>query len=242
LVKARIVVGTRWNLGQSLAPFDRGNVAGHVGDDVDAVAANRADIARLANLDFRDVVIMAPAHGADAIRLSSAEEVADTPLGRVAPEADALITTTPGIGLLTMAADCAPVTLADEQAGVIGVVHVGWKGLVRGVLARAVQEMQQCGAECERIQVNVHACICAQHYPVPPERAASVRQACPNAVVTLHDGNEGVDLRLGLAQQCSTLGLQQVHVDSRCTFEDPDLFSHRRDGMTGRHGVLMVLQ
>jgi polyphenol oxidase len=105
-----------------------------------------------------------------------------------------------------------------------------------------VQEMQQCGAECERVQVTVHACICAQHYPVPSERAATVRQACPHAVVPLRDGSAGVDLRLGLAAQCSALGLQQVHMDSRCTFEEPDLFSHRRDGITGRHGVLMVLQ
>jgi polyphenol oxidase len=236
------VVGTRWNLGQSLAPFDRGNVAGHVGDDVDAVAANRAEIARMADLDIHDVVIMAPVHGAEVVRLGSADDVADTTLGRVAPEADALITTKRRVGLLTMAADCAPVTLADEQAGVIGVVHVGWKGLVRGVLAHAVQEMQECGAQRHRIEVTVHACICAQHYPVSSERAAEVRKECPHAVVTLPDGKEGVDLRLGLAQQCSALGLQQVHMDSRCTFEEPDFFSHRRDGMTGRHGVLMVLQ
>jgi polyphenol oxidase len=241
-VQARIVVGNRWNLGQSLPPFDRGNVAGHVGDDVDAVAANRRAIATLADLNVRDVVVMAPVHGADVIHLRDAHDVADTPLGRVAPEADALITTRPGLGLLTMAADCAPVTLADERSGVIGVVHVGWKGLVNGVLEHAVRQMQQSGADPEQIQVTVHACICGQHYPVPAQRAAMVRQACPAAVVTLSNGDEAIDLRLGLEAQCSGLGLHQVRMDSRCTFEDPDLFSYRRDGMTGRHGVLMVLQ
>jgi polyphenol oxidase len=240
-VQARIVVGNRWDFGQSLAPFDRGNVAGHVGDDLDAVAENRRALARRAGLDLDAVVVMSPVHGADVMRINELDQVAQTPAGRVAPASDALITTVPGVGLLTMAADCAPVTLADETAGVVGVVHVGWKGLVLGVLGQAVSHMQQSGAVLERIDVVVHACICGKHYSVPDERAAIVMESCPTAVVSLTDGQPGVDLRQGLAAQCSTLGLHRVHMDPRCTFEDKNLFSHRRDGITGRHGVLMVL-
>lgn len=59
------------------------------------------------------------------------------------PEADAQITTRPGIALAVQVADCLPVLLADTQGRVIGAAHAGWRGLAGGVLEATVQAMRK---------------------------------------------------------------------------------------------------
>jgi len=59
------------------------------------------------------------------------------------PEADAQITTLPGIALAVQVADCLPVLLADTQGRVIGAAHAGWRGLAGGVLEATVQAMRE---------------------------------------------------------------------------------------------------
>jgi polyphenol oxidase len=240
-VRARVVTGTRWSFGSSLPPFHKGNVAGHVGDDLGAVAANRSALAAMAQLSLDDVVVMDPVHGGDVFHVADPKDVVATAIGRVAPRADALVTSVPGVGLMTMGADCAPVTLTDPEAGVIAVVHVGWKGLVAQILANTVSAMCELGATPERLVGTVHACICAPHYPVPDERATLVRDVSPSAVIRLSDGRQGIDLRAGISAQAASLSVGVI-IDDECTFESQNLFSHRRDGVTGRHGVLVVLQ
>ncbi|MEM6618577.1 MAG: peptidoglycan editing factor PgeF [Pseudomonadota bacterium] len=82
-------------------------------------------------------------------------------------KADALVTDRPGIALSVLAADCAPVLLADQEAGVIGAVHSGWRGAWRGVLAATVEAMDALGAR--RIRAAVGPCISQRSYEVGPE-------------------------------------------------------------------------
>jgi polyphenol oxidase len=235
-----VVVGSRYDFGVSLPPFDLANVAGHVGDDVEAVVANRSELAARVGLAIADVVVMHPVHGADVVHVAAPTEVPMTALGRVAPPADVLITTSRGVGLITMGADCAPVTLVDDAAGVLAVVHVGWRGLVCDALGAAVSAMRDVGAHA--IAMTVHPCICVRHYPVAPARADEAAAHLPAGVGVAVDGQPAIDLRAGLQERAQALGLSDVTIDTRCTWESADLFSHRRDSITGRHGVLAVLQ
>lgn len=233
-----VVTGTRHDEGASLPPFDRANIASHVGDDSGAVAANRSALAARAGLSIAELVVMSPVHGADVLVVRDIDAIPLTPLGRIAPPADGLVTSSMGIALMGMGADCAPVTLVDDDAGVVGVVHVGWRGLVLDALSPVVMAMRDLGASA--LSARIHPCICASHYAVPPERAAEVSDVVPEAVARAVDGQPAIDLRAGVRVLLARTGVVEVDEDARCTWEDPALFSHRRDGRTGRQGVLVA--
>lgn len=215
--------------GVSESPFDDWNLAGHVGDSDDAVSANRAGIAALAGLAPSAVVMMRQCHSADVA-------VVDAAHGQEIVGVDALVTAQPGIVLVALAADCVPLVLADPEAGVVGAVHSGWQGMVSGVTEEAIRAMVELGAETGRIRAVLGPAICGPCYPVPPERAAAAAQAAPASAATAPDGQPGIDVRAGLRQMLSGLGVQ-VEIVGGCTAESADLFSYRRDGLTGRQGA-----
>jgi len=82
------------------------------------------------------------------------------------PHADALVTNRPGVLLGVLTADCAPVLLADAQAGVVGAAHAGWKGAFGGVVEATVAAMEKLGARRERIAAAIGPCIAQASYEV----------------------------------------------------------------------------
>lgn len=86
-----------------------------------------------------------------------------------APQADALVTDRPGLALGILTADCAPVLLADPEAGVIGAAHAGWKGARAGVLARTLAAMTGLGARPARTRAAIGPCIGPESYEVGGE-------------------------------------------------------------------------
>ena len=87
-------------------------------------------------------------------------------LGEPLPRADAIVTATPGILLGIVTADCAPVLLADREAGVIGAAHAGWRGAHGGVLDSCVAAMIAAGARRESIAAAIGPCIAQESYEV----------------------------------------------------------------------------
>lgn len=97
-----------------------------------------------------------------ALALAVAEPFAADAL----PEADALVTATPGLVLGIVTADCAPVLLADVESGVIGAAHAGWRGAFGGVLEATVEVMVQLGADRARIRAVIGPTIAQPSYEV----------------------------------------------------------------------------
>jgi copper oxidase (laccase) domain-containing protein len=105
-------------------------------DTTGAVDENRARIA--AHLGVGRLVSVHQVHSARA-------EVVNGPWNGAKPQADAMVTASPGIGLAILTADCAPVLFADRDAGVVGAAHAGWKGALFGVLEATVSAMVGLG-------------------------------------------------------------------------------------------------
>lgn len=82
------------------------------------------------------------------------------------PTADALVTARSSILLGIVTADCAPVLLADSQAGVIGAAHAGWRGAHGGVIEATVGAMEALGARRERIAAAIGPAIAQPSYEV----------------------------------------------------------------------------
>ncbi len=154
------------------------------------------------------------------------------------PATDALVTDRPGLALAVLVADCVPVLAADSVAGVIGAAHAGRRGAADGVLPALLGAMQRIGARPERMRIYFGPAICGRCYEVPAEMQADVEATLPGSATTTTLGTPGLDLRAGLARQARSLGVLAA-IDPCCTFEDPNLFSHRRDAPTGRQAGLI---
>jgi len=220
--------------GRSAAPYDSFNLGGHVGDDPAAVAANRQRLADEIGRPGDQVLWMTQVHGTGVAIVSDAGE---NPVADV----DALVTATPGLVLCVLAADCVPVLLADPVAGVVAAVHAGREGVRRGVVPAALAAMTRLGSRPADVEALLGPAVCGACYEVPAAMQADVARVAPAAAVRTRSGTPGLDLRLGLAQVLRGAGVGQVVHDPRCTVEDRTLFSHRREGVTGRQaGVVWI--
>lgn len=229
-------------------PYESLNLGGAVGDDAATVLANRRRVAGELGLDPVRVVWMHQVHGARVAFVTGAAPAAEgpraahpaaTPEGPsqgASPrrEVDGVVTTTPGLALAVLVADCAPVLLVDSIAGVAGAAHSGRPGTAAGVVPAVVEEMRVCGADPARISAAIGPAICGGCYEVPGALRDEVAAAVPQAYTVTRAGTPGLDLRAGILAQLKAVGVTSVEVDERCTAETPDLFSYRRDGRTGR--------
>jgi YfiH family protein len=143
--------------GVSTGIYESLNVGLGSNDDPAAVHENRRRAA--AHFGADGVVTLYQVHSADAL-------AADGPWRSEAPRADALATARPGLVCGALAADCAPVLLADPQARVVAAAHAGWRGALDGVVESAVARMESLGARRERIRAAVGPCIGPRSYEV----------------------------------------------------------------------------
>jgi YfiH family protein len=210
--------------GFSSGAFASLNLGLHVDDNSDDVLKNRKQLAQ----EFGAVAFMSQVHGD---RVVVVEAVSD-----IDPVADALVTGIPGITLAVQVADCIPLLLQSAHA--VAAVHVGRKGLVNGVTLRALEVMRAMGAE--EIRAVIGPAICGVCYEVSQEIFDEVTLAHPSAASRSAQGNPALDLPAALYE---VLSKEEVNVEREdlCTVESSDLFSYRRDGVTGRQAGLVWL-
>ena len=169
-----------------------------------------------------------------AYQVHSARAVfADGPWPEGPPQADAVVSTTPGVICGALAADCAPILLADPQARVVAAAHAGWQGALTGVVEAAVAEMEARGAERRRIIAVVGPCIGPASYEVGLEfqdRFVGVDPRCgrffyPGASVEKRQ----FDLPAFVLDRLTAAGVGTAAALNRDTCAEPDLFfSNRR--------------
>ena len=222
--------------GVSAEPFATFNLGDHVGDDPVAVARNRERLAETLQLDPQKLMFMEQIHSPNVTEVT-ADMIGQGPIEAT----DALLTTVPGIALVVLTADCVPVLLSDEQAGVIAAVHAGRMGARNGVIARTIARMEELGAIPAQIHALMGAAASGANYEVPDSMAADVESKLPGSRTTTAQGTAGLDIRAGLTRQLLSLGVRNIDADPRCTVEDQNFFSYRREGTTGRQaGVIWM--
>ena len=218
--------------GVSSGEFAELNLGDHVGDDPAAVAENRSRVARRLGVGSDRLLFARQVHGTGVV-------VADGPWQHGPPEADAMVTATPGLALGVLVADCVPVLLHAPEEGVVGVAHAGRRGMADGVVAAVVGAMRDLGATT--LLGTVGPSVCARCYEVPEAMRADVAARRPLTASVSWHGTPSLDVAAGVLDQLAPhcRDLEQV---PGCTLERDDLYSHRRDGATGRWAGVVVLQ
>jgi len=206
--------------GASLGVYESLNLAFHVGDDPQTVAANRSLIG--------PAQFMNQVHGDEIVIVESITDQI--------PTCDGLITKRSNLALAVMVADCIPLLLISKE--VVGAIHVGRAGLVNRIALKAIRQMRSLGA------IEIHAVlgpsICGSCYEVPFEMQQDVIADHPRAFATTGKGTPGLDLPKALIADLVASGVT-YEASTICTFEDDLYFSHRRQNPTGRFAGVVSL-
>jgi hypothetical protein len=226
--------------GASRGAFEALNLGSTVGDDPEAVAENHRRVFDALGFEPDRVVSPYQVHGCHVARVDGSHG------GRVIPETDALITDTPGLGLLLRFADCVPVLLYDPDHRAAGLAHAGWRGTAAGVIPACVRAMTAAfGTRPRHLWAGIGPAIGPDHYEVGMEVVDAVRATLPNGVeVAERRGDRWyLDLPGAVAAQLDASGVGTVTPSGLCTACNTDKwYSHRaEDGRTGRFGVIVGL-
>lgn len=206
------------------------NLGGHVGDDSAAVRENRIRVAEEVGVGIDRLVFMDQCHGSDVAVVT---EKPDGPL-----VVDGVVTAEPNLALAVLVADCTPILLSDDRAGVIGAVHAGRPGMTKGVVSQAISAMRDLGAS--RITAAVGPSVCGRCYEVPLEMREEAAEVSPESRTVTWTGTPAIDVAAGVVAQLHGAGIDEITWVPGCAREDESLFSYRRDGTTGRFAGVIV--
>ena len=194
------------------------------GDDRESITENRRRAVD-AVLPAARLVTVHQVHSADVV------EAGNWPDDN-RPSADALVADRPGTLLGILTADCAPILLADRDAGVIGAAHAGWRGAVAGVALSTIAAMEKLGARRDRIAAAVGPCIAKANYEVDHAFAERLIAAAPDNERFFTDGPAGkphFDLESFVVASLAAVGITRIEALGLDTYANPARFySYRR--------------
>ena len=215
------------------------------GDDKPTVAKNRAVAGQSLGVPGDRMLTVWQWHSPDVI-------FAEAPWDPLAPpKGDAIVTTKPGLAIAVLTADCAPILFADEEAGVIGAAHAGWKGAIAGVSDATIAAMEQKGARRAAITAIIGPTISQAAYEVGPDFSAPfIKEDAGNADFfrpSPRAAHHMFDLPGYLARRMTAKGVGRVVNLGLCTYSDEARFysyrraTHRNEKDYGRQISAIVL-
>lgn len=213
-------------------------------DDPDLVRQNRDRVAAALGLPGKPLSTPHQVHSPDVVTVSEPFPEGDR------PKVDAVVTTTPGVIIGVLAADCGPILFADEAGSVIGAAHSGWKGAFTGVIENTIDTMIEAGARRGSIRAVLGPSIGPENYEVGPEFEARFAEADPDNrrffSPSAREGHFMFDLPSYIVSRLERAGVDAAHT-GHCTYADETRFfsyrrtTHRREPDYGRQISAIVL-
>lgn len=225
------VITTRQCNGVSKAPFNRFNLAYHVGDEPEHVTENRK---RLVEHLPAEPIWLNQVHGSSVIDVKNENRAAL--LAEIA-QADGLFTREPNIPLAIMTADCLPIFLRSKDGQEVAALHGGWRPLNRNIIANAVSLFS---VPSNDIEAWLGPAIGPNQFEVGQDVVDVFAAQCAtlNDAFVKHPVNPDkwlADIYVIAKTLLSKIGVKDIYCDHECTVENPErYYSYRRDGKTGR--------
>jgi polyphenol oxidase len=210
--------------GVSEGPFESLNLGKLTRDTEENVEENRRRLCDALGVDAGRLTFNRQRHSAVVHRAVG---------GRRGTDGDGIWTDEPGVPMLAFTADCVPVAVVGMERRALALLHVGWRGLLEGIVREGVRALGSAG----RAVVGPAIGPCC--YEVGEEVAGPFRERFGDEVLV----GRNLDLWRATERALRDAGVGEIDRFDLCTSCDADrFFSHRRDdGVTGRQGVIGVV-
>lgn len=218
------------------------NMALHVCENPAQIMSNRQQLADLLHVPLAQLVCATQTHSANFVHVTEAH------IGRGAmtqstamPNTDALYTYLPNVVLTSFSADCVPVLIVNEKAGLIAAVHSGWQGTVKEITRKLLThliEQEQCMPD--DFHIFIAPAISQARFEVDRDvynQFAALGYADDYMYFNDTTQKYHIDTKRTVQKQCELVGVptSNIVIDSMCTFDSEDGFSYRQDKKCGRH-------
>ena len=203
------------------------NLGLHVGDDFDKVLKNREVIRQAMSVE--KVMYMNQVHGNDVAFLD--ESALEENTGKQIT-ADALVTTTKGLGLAVLVADCLPILIWGESC--VAAIHVGRRGMANGIIGHTIDVMRR--HDSSRLEALIGPGICGSCYEVDLDTYSQISKQFPSS----DGGLCKIDIKAESIHQLKSLEVNSKVLET-CTLENSNYFSYRREKVCGRQGGIICL-
>lgn len=219
--------------GVSSGLFNSLNCGYGSGDDIQNVISNRSIVMKKFGLQYKDLNTLNQIHSARVVIAKNKWTLGER------PEADAIVTETPGLAIGVLTADCVPVLFADPEANIIGACHAGWRGAIAGVLEACVGGMEDLGARRSNIRAGLGPCIQKNSYEVDfGFRSLFLDEDVENDILffnSIRQNHFYFDLPGYIVKRLKRLKLKSIDSLFVDTYKEEDkFFSYRRNTHRGQ--------
>jgi hypothetical protein len=243
--KASLVFTNRHG-GVSKPPYDSLNLGFRGGDDPSDVAENRSIVASRLGIEPERFIYLEQVHSTSVRRATSVDGARALDPGDAFAETDGSYSFEPLTVLAVLTADCLPVALAHRDGLFVALLHAGWKGTIGNIVSSALSAIRrEVSFDPQEIVAVMGPGIGPCCYQVDEGRAFSfVEEYGDDAGVVRWGARPSIDLfaanRINLIRE----GLREENIKTAgfCTCCNPDCFSFRREGRTGRQAALLYLE
>ncbi|MBN2026256.1 MAG: peptidoglycan editing factor PgeF [Actinobacteria bacterium] len=241
--KIRLVFTDRRG-GVSSPPYDSLNLAYHTGDEPRNVFDNRMRVAAKMCVAAERFIYLQQVHGVRVARTTLGDlKGSENGLDAVIAETDGVFTTEKGVVLSVLTADCVPIALALPSAGVVAMLHAGWRGTIGNIVASALDGIKrETGLDPGEIKAVMGPAIGPCCYEVDEGRARLfVEKYGEESNVVTGEGRRRPDLFRANLINLLEAGVRHGNISrvGGCTCCEGRYFSFRRDGVTGRQGAFV---
>ena len=218
--------------GVSSAPYGSLNLADHVGDEMSSVKTNR----RLLQSNLGCPALsgwLQQQHGAIVI---------DRDRDTHSTFGDGSLTRRAGTICAVLTADCAPLFLTDHGGRFVAVLHVGWRGLVAGIVESGLAAV---ATSPKQVLAWIGPAISGSAYEVGSEVRERLLEVFPEhrTKISPSGARWHADLPGMVEQRLRSAGVVEVGSSGCCTFSEPDKwFSHRRRAPCGRMASMIWIE
>ena len=224
----------------ALANEQRFNIASHTGDEPKVVEKSRELLKRGVS---RKLTFLRQVHGTKIVRAGCNKRLSGYPTsgGSLYDElssgidvgndvtGDGIITDSSDYACFIQTADCVPLLLYSSSPHEIAAIHIGWRGLLAGIISTALQHFD---AEVNKLGAFIGPAIGEQHFELDSETSQGfVKRAQEigyQPVVKARQDRFFVDLKETVKRELAQLGVRTIYKSRLCTYEDPRLPSYRR--------------
>ena len=159
---------------------------------------------------------------------------------RVIQYTDGLYTQNSNLILAIKTADCLPLILSNKEGSEISALHVGWRGLYKGIIEKALSFFQ---CDLKEVTAWLAPCISVENYTVGTDVFYSFANADKESISSFQETGEEekwfFNLKLESARKLEQRGIK-ITTNNFCTFKDKEFFySYRRNGTLGRMVTLV---
>jgi YfiH family protein len=220
--------------GVSPAPWSSLNFVASTGDKLERIFENLDRAGRVLGVPREAIYFASQVHGTAVVELDGSEDRGEV----ILREADATLSSAPGVACGVRSADCGTVLLAHPRTGAVAAVHAGWRGAVARVVSVVVRALAERGVAASELVAATGPMIEACCFEVGDEVAAEIAAASPagERLIDRRGPKPHVDLRAMLGAELEALGVRRVDHVRGCTVCEADrYFSFRREGqVSGR--------